>query len=285
MSALQLQRIVVRMLYDPAFVAQVFADPEAALQYEELTAQERSWLLATDQRSYMLDPLRPTRTLTALIEEFPVAVHQVVQCNSSHAHLHAFFRSASFHRCIQQRGSLAEAFSMYLLSEDLQPRPADPLFTQVVQLETALAQLRRRPHGRTSTVSQDILTLASTAVLLHTTAGVLTCYHANLDRLQNDPDGLVAAALKITGMHTLQETAAHEWLLAVWHAETESATLEVLPAALGSLLATAPATRQVLRNTARSLGADVEEAEDIIAGLLADGLLAYAELAPRSSCD
>ena len=45
MSYHQLQRVVVRMLYDPAFVAQIFADPATALRDEDLTDQERagSW--------------------------------------------------------------------------------------------------------------------------------------------------------------------------------------------------------------------------------------------------
>ena len=61
MSYHQLQRVVVRMLYDPAFVAQIFADATTALRDEDLTDQERRWLVEVDRRAYAVDPLRRTR--------------------------------------------------------------------------------------------------------------------------------------------------------------------------------------------------------------------------------
>ena len=110
------------MLYDPAFVAQIFADPPA-LRDEDLTDQERRWLVEVDRRAYAVDPLRRARTLTALIEEFPVSVQHLVQQTGQPALLDAFFSSPHFHTCIQQRGSLAASFSAYVLSEGLQ-RPS-----------------------------------------------------------------------------------------------------------------------------------------------------------------
>ena len=117
MSYHQLQRVVVRMLYDPDFVAQIFADPATALRDEDLTDQERRWLVEVDRRAYAVDPLRRARTLTALIEEFPVSVQHLVQQTGQPALLDAFFSSPHFHTCIQQRGSLAASFSAYVLSE------------------------------------------------------------------------------------------------------------------------------------------------------------------------
>ena len=65
MSYHQLQRVVVRMLYDPALVAQIFADAATALRDEDLTDQERRWLVEADRRAYAVDPLRRTRTLAS----------------------------------------------------------------------------------------------------------------------------------------------------------------------------------------------------------------------------
>ncbi len=56
MSHAQLQRVVVRMLHDPELVDRVYADPDAALADVDLTADERSWLVAPDRRSWATDP-------------------------------------------------------------------------------------------------------------------------------------------------------------------------------------------------------------------------------------
>jgi hypothetical protein len=144
MSYHQLQRVVVRMLYDPAFVAQVFANPATALRDEDLTDQERRWLVAADQRAYAVDPLRRASTLTALIEEFPVSVQHLVQQTGQPELLEAFFSSTHFHTCIQQRGSLAMAFSEYVLSAALQYHSPGFALSPLVQVEMAMARLRRQ---------------------------------------------------------------------------------------------------------------------------------------------
>src|SRR5437867_3273914 len=183
MSHHHLQRVVVRMLYDPVFVAQIFADPATALGHEELTDQERRWLVEVDRRAYAVDPLRRTRTLTALIEEFPVSVHHLVQQTSHAALLEAFFSSASFHTCIQQRGSLAAAFSEYVLAAALHRGSPGLALAPVVQIETAITRLRRQPSrpAATSPAADHLLRLAPTVVLMPAPVGMLAHYQAALD--------------------------------------------------------------------------------------------------------
>jgi hypothetical protein len=273
MSYHQLQRVVVRMLYDPAFVAQIFADPATALRDEDLTDQERRWLVAADQRAYAVDPLRRARTLTALIEEFPVSVQHLVQQTGQPTLLDAFFSSPHFHACIQQRGSLAAAFSAYILAAALQhPAPGHTL-SPLVQLETAMARLRRQPGNSeaASTAAQPGLALAPTAALLHVPGGTLAHYQAALDILHSDTDGLIAAACKPFTLPLPRETWEDEWLLIVWH--QDRAAIEILPEALGHLLATAPALRSALVTTACALGAEADEANEILDDLIADGVL------------
>lgn len=275
MSYHHLQRVVVRMLYDPAFVTQIFADPATALRDEDLTDQERRWLVEVDRRAYAVDPLRCARTIAALIEEFPVSVHHLVQQTGHAALLDAFFSSTYFHTCIQQRGSLAAAFSEYMLSDDLRRRSPGLGFAPVVQIETAIARLRRQrssPEAMAPSVCH-LLRLAPTVVFMPAPVGMLAHYQTALDVLRSDTDGLVAAALKSSTLLAPQEAQEHEWLLIVWHQEHESATIELLPEALGHLLAATPAPRPALVTTICALGADVHEANEIIDDLVADGVL------------
>src|SRR4029453_16820835 len=273
MSYHHLQRVVVRMLYDPAFVAQIFADAPTALGNEDLPEEERRWLVAVDRRAYAVDPLRRTRTLTALIEEFPVSVHHLVQQTGQAALLDTFFSSTYFHTCIQQRGSLAAAFSEYILSSAPHRRSSGLALTPLVQIETAMAHLRRQPSRRNDMPPStcNLLRLAPTVALMPAPLGTLAHYQATLETLRSDMDGLVAAALKPSTLPAPQEIQDHEWLLIVWH--QDSAAIELLPEALGPLLAATPAPRSALVATICTLGADVHEANEILDDLVTDGVL------------
>ncbi|MGE3538304.1 MAG: hypothetical protein AB7N91_12840 [Candidatus Tectimicrobiota bacterium] len=282
MSHQHLQRVLVRMLYDPAFAADVFRDPETTLHDEQLTEQERRWLVHTDQRAYAVDPLRRTRTLAVLLEEFPVSVHHLIQHTAQPALVEDFFASAAFHACIQCRGSLAVAFGEYLCSHDLHGRYPELGIVPLVQIEAAIARLRRQrldPKVVPSPLSST-LSLAPTVVLLPLPTGMLDYYHTVFDALRRDADGLAAAAFKASALPRPHDSSEQEWLLIEWHEETESASIELLPDALGALLAALPAERETLVATACSLGATAHEAEDILDGLVTDGVLQYGSTSP-----
>src|SRR5688572_15009131 len=68
-----LQRVVVRLLFDPEFVERVYADPDRALQGLDLSADERRLVVAPDRRAYGTDATRRNRALTELVREFPAA--------------------------------------------------------------------------------------------------------------------------------------------------------------------------------------------------------------------
>ena len=59
MSSAAVQRVVVRMLHDPALVEAVYADAEAALAGLDLSDQERAWPMST---SAFVSGLRPFRS-------------------------------------------------------------------------------------------------------------------------------------------------------------------------------------------------------------------------------
>ena len=72
MSALAMQRVVVRMLFDADFARRVYEDPSKSLATEDLSDEERAFLVAPDRRAYGTDEHRASRALSALFEEFPV---------------------------------------------------------------------------------------------------------------------------------------------------------------------------------------------------------------------
>ena len=134
MSHQDLQRVTVRMLFDPRFAARVH-DGEPV---PELSAQELGWLRATDPRAWTVDHQRPARTLNELTAEFPVSTALVVGRTRQAATVQAFFQSTEFHAAVQDRGSLDVAFARYLARLDLDPHLAD-----IVALEAAQARIRR----------------------------------------------------------------------------------------------------------------------------------------------
>ena len=104
MSAVALQRVVVRMLFDAVFRNRVYANPESTLHDVGLTLTERQWLLTPDPRAYGVDTHRASRALTSLLEEYPVAGALVLRTQRGLENLQLFFTSELFHHCIQWRG-------------------------------------------------------------------------------------------------------------------------------------------------------------------------------------
>ena len=96
----KLQRLAVRMLYDPALVARVYDGGPV----DGMTDAERAMLTAGPRAAWGADRLRSTRTLQALLEEYPASA-----AVTGLAPLHGFFASSAFHTCIQSRGRLVEA--------------------------------------------------------------------------------------------------------------------------------------------------------------------------------
>lgn len=275
MSHQHLQRVLVRMLYDPTFAARVFSDPATTLHDEALTEQERRWLVTVDQRAYAVDTLRRTRTLGVLLEEFPVSVHHLLQQTAQPALVEDFFASPAFHTCIQRRGSLAVAFGEYLRSEELLKRCPELDILPLVQIEAAIVRLRRQPAAPATRPAPppSLLALAPMVTLLASPSGILEHYHTTFEVLRRDAEGLVAAAFKPSSVPPPPAAAEQEWLLLVWNEATESASIELLPEALGQLLATTPTQRSALVATACALGAEPHEAESIIDDLIAEGVL------------
>ena len=125
MNPQALQRVVVRMLYDPKLVEAVYSNAPVP----GLDDEGRNHLMCIDRRAWATDPYRRSRTLQALIEELPVSaalagIHR----------LDAFFSSTAFHHAVQQRQALVLAFADWL----------EPKVGAVAGLERAIARARQR---------------------------------------------------------------------------------------------------------------------------------------------
>lgn len=251
MSHTTLQRVMVRMLHDPQLVAAVYRSPATALAGLDLSEVERGWLLSVDRRAWATDPLRPDRLLTGLIEEFPVSSLLLVQQRGVPG-LRAFFAAPPFHRCVQERGSLADAFGAWLEQQGIGAAP----------LERAAARLRR-PQAPPAGVG---LVLAPTVGLVVLPEGMVEVYSALLQSLGQER---VAAVLAARGHARLPRKGREVAMV------SHAGSVEVLPDALAAVLSEAqrPQPRERLLTLIRRQGVAPNEDVEILDGLVADGLL------------
>ena len=131
-----LQRVVVRMLFDPKFVERVYLGDAVP----ELDEQALTWLRAVPRPAWSADRYRRSRSLQALLEEFPVSATVATADTGQVRSLDAYFSSTLFHDCIQHRGSLALSFGEWLISRA----------GTLAKLETAFARARRPQPPRGS---------------------------------------------------------------------------------------------------------------------------------------
>ena len=241
MSHLALQRVAVRMFYDPAFQAAVYRDSATALAGIDLSADERTWIAKPDPRAWRTDSGRRARSLVAMLQEYPASV---AASEGGIAALDGFFSSKAFHICVQDGGSLADAFGWWL-------EKRGGLAGDIAKLERAGAYLRRvRAPG------------------LPRAGGVVKSAWIAMVGV---PEGTLLA-MKAATPAAAATGKAEENVLVVRDA-AGAISMEVLPDALAALLAATPCTRDELLAVARKLGADPGEDEEIVAGLLADGVL------------
>ncbi|MBS1810741.1 MAG: hypothetical protein JST84_21435 [Acidobacteria bacterium] len=143
MSHHTMQKLVVRMLFDEAFVNTVHQNPDEALARLTLTESERAQLLSIDRRAWRHDALRRRRTLRTLAEEYKISTTIVLAETRSLASQERFFSSDFFHTAVQNRGSMGIAFSEFLLEGCRQGAWKAPQISDVVRLEAAIAACRR----------------------------------------------------------------------------------------------------------------------------------------------
>ncbi|MCK6503927.1 hypothetical protein L6R53_11085 [Myxococcota bacterium] len=247
-----LQRVVVRLLHDPDLAEQVLAGRDLP----ELTAAEHALLRRTDPRAFRTDPYRRARLVTSLVEELPATAALACQGRPV-GELDAFLSSPAFHGCIMERGSLVGSFHAWI-----RPRAG-----AVADLEAAVARARReqpRPPGGAH------LQRAPGLLPVGLPEGTVARWQAVLAAL--GPRPLEALVRGVAVGPLPPEGEGQEWVLV--EVRDGQAGLSFVGEELARLLlaAEAPTTLATLAAVAAGLGAG-EEAQEVVAGLVADGSL------------
>jgi len=246
MSHTALRRVIVRLLHDPVLADRLATDPTATLAGADLSLEERTWLVAVPAAAWRTDPDRPHRVLAALRDEYAASTALAP------AHAERFFRSTHFHGAIQNdRGSLAIAFGLHMADG------ADARVVALARLELATAAVRRVPR-RVAPSPPGSLRLTPTARVVRARGGTAELLAAV--RAGNAPPPL---------------RTGEEPFLVVRTPDTHAVTVEGLEEGLATLLegAAMALPRAELESLARSLGASIDEAVQVVERLVADGLL------------
>ncbi len=269
MTAAALQRVVVRMHHDPAFVDAVLRDPEAALAGVDVTAAERTMLAVPDRRAWGVDPARRGRVLEALRREYRVASALAESVAGTRGPLLGFFGSPAFHGAVQSRSLLAAAFGDWLVGEASAGRFGKRPTAETARLERAAVDVRRAPAA---VEPGDGLVQAPWARVVLVREGTLDRYEAVFAALR--AGGRVPARLRRLG-------GGEEWVV-VERNPLGEVTFGGFPPALAALwsLAADGSSVEGLVAGARALGAEPGEAAGVVASLVEDRLLVPAKLRP-----
>ena len=271
-----LQRLVVRLLYDPALVDTLQNDTERLLEPLTLPEGADQWLLSVDRRAWGIDTLRRSRTLFTLLEEFPASATVAFQHPEAAALLDRFFSSESFHSGIQGRASLARVFGAWWqgdCTEDRWPREA----AWLIEIETCIARLRRASnpdHGRPQRPGAGEVMLHPTVGLVRLPAGALNVYSHVLNAMGPGRllEPVVRGEVTLTSLPAI-ELDRRETLLI--EPLSQDGGVGVADDSLGELLllASEPIARELLFEGMLKLGAEPGEQAEILRGLVLDGLL------------
>ena len=302
MSRLALQRVMVRMFFDPDFATRVVADPAGALPNDMLTTEERAWLARPDARAWRADPDRPLRALAVLGQEYPSAAALAVASGGGAARVRRFFATDGFAKVVMERGSMAAAFGDFLaglVEIGVVPARRVPPHARLAQ---TVVLLRRRnpgaldrtapePNGRGTALTPESprFRLAAGKALHRAPAGTA-------DLRDEIHDLLVRSGRELT--QAIFEPGLPAPRTRVHASRTEPLLLEIVPddgprmkrpvgvaeitEELNTVLAYAaePRTPAELAAEVERLGADPGEGEEIIAGLIEEGVLAAVDDPP-----
>ena len=272
LTHITMQRVIVRMLFDPAFARSVIERPEESLKGLGLDARHVSFLTGPDPRVWRLDPHRRARSLEALLDEYPASAALLVGSTSQTSALDAFFSSSHFHQCIQQRQRLALAFGSYLIDLAIHLKRAD--LEGVTTLEKAVAAFRRPSQLPDNPDAK--LHLSPNVALVSVPTGTLEAYVNITQTLaEKQLSGAAAVILSSFRLRPFQTTEQRVWVLLEKMNEGSGPGLSVLADGLASLLVLANqgTSFESFSEVARNHGADPGEEREILDSLIDDGLI------------
>jgi hypothetical protein len=261
----RVQRALVCMHFDPALAAAIRGDGPVDLP-EPLTAAERDLLRAVDPRALKTDAMRRARAVQAILEEYPVSAALL-----GTPIVDAFFSSPRFREAVFCRGSMALAFAGYL--ED-----HSAIVGGVAIIEAAAATVRRalqRPLPAVDVADPRAHLQCNPRFAPRIVpGGTLAWYERALCRLGADP--LRALAELRRPWRKRPPRGGQQYLLIEGKAGGSLALGGASEGLVRLLLAAAqPRPRAELIAIAHELGAEGDEAEELLGDLTGDGLLLH----------
>lgn len=255
MNPRAIQRAVVRMMYDPGFVAAV----HGARAVPGLDEDERTLLRQVDRRAFATDRFRRARAVHAIVDEYPASAAAI-----GLAAVEAFLGSREFESVLAGRGAMALAFGTWLSDQ----------VGGVGRIEAVMAGLRR-PEPLSP--APGTLRCAPSLAPLTAPAGSLAWYEATIAWLGPEPLRTLAGQAPRPGVprrSPVRKRQADEHLLIELRADG-GMSLGTASEPLVRLLrhAAAPRSRAALTAAAVARGATTQEAPALLDGLVADGLL------------
>ncbi|MCY0986105.1 hypothetical protein OV203_03130 [Nannocystis sp. ILAH1] len=244
----RVQAALVCMHLDPAYAAAV----RGPGPLPELAERERELLRAVDPRALAVDPYRRARAVHALLEEYPAAAALL-----GVPAVDAFFSTAAFRTCAFEHGSMALSFGTWLGDQAGGPG----------RIEAAIARARRPRPG----AGEGLACNPCVAPLL-VPVGSLACLERVRARLGPDPAAALATARP--SRERPPRGPDREPLL-VEAGPGGEVSLGTASEPLVRLLLFAGDGRPhaALAAEAVRLGAETHEADELLSGLVADGLL------------
>ena len=273
---LSLQRLVVRLLYDPALVDSLHSDPGRVLGPLSLPEGTEQWLLSVDRRAWGIDSLRRSRTLFTLLEEFPASTTLGFQQPDAATRLDRFFSSHRFHHAIQNRASLAPTFGDWWrldCNEGHWPRET----TCLLQIETCIAQLRRAinpDHGVLHSPGPGEVMMHPGVGLVRLPTGSLNLYSHVLNAMgpSRSLEPIIRGEVSLSSLPAVDLDQEETLLVDPF---SDNGGVGSVDDSLADLLriAKTPIAREALFDGMLTLGAEPGEQMEILEGLMMDGLL------------
>lgn len=282
------QRVLVRMLYDPAFCEAVYADPAGVLVPLGLDAATVAQIVAHDRRAFSVDPWRGHRAVTAALGEAAVTALAMTRLGVSAQEHMDFIAGPHFHRCVMERGVLVMAF-FDALAERLvgfagrlgagasrRERAALSAARACLALERAVAEVRRE---RPRPVAGRVVRGAVRAVAVPNGASAAwgrARAALGADVVAALVSGGSAAKAALAALFGAELGPATEWLLVERPSgRGQEPVMSFTGEALAGLLnqAATPVPKDALVELAEREGASRAEAEEIVDEFIADGLL------------
>ncbi len=278
MSHIALQHVIVRMLYDPSFVRRVYADPHVATGDCDVTDDERAWLVRSDRRAWSVDPYRRARSLTGLLEEYPVSCARLVRAlgsDAAGARLDSYFSSERFHRDVQAGSTLAESFGDWLASDEATTDTDTTTTLAEHPIERGIVGARRAFERRgPEAAGEGAWVLAPGVEIAFAAEGAVASFANALGTLRGHASGLPEAVLdEGLALPDPPRSDARDGVLVLGH--TGDVGLEAVSPELATVLegCRSAVDFDALCRHAGTVGASPDDVRGIVDSFVGDGVL------------